>query len=302
MTHAFLGWALFLGAVSGLLILDLGVFHKTPHKVSLKESVWWSLVWLILSLGFGAGIFIDGGVEKGTLFLTSYLVEKSLSIDNIFLFTLIFSSLHISEQYQHRVLFWGVLGALIMRAGMLLGGLSLIQHFEWVLLVFGGILVVTGIKLLLMSKEASFLENRFVQRLMTWLPFENNYQGKAFWVRDPKGVLTFTPLFMALVLVELADLVFALDSIPAVLAITQDPFLVYTSNVFAILGLRSLYFVLVHFVNRLDYLKKGIAVVLCFIGFKMLLSDFFKIPAMLSLFLIVLILSFSILISLKKQK
>ncbi|MGL4825680.1 MAG: TerC/Alx family metal homeostasis membrane protein [Alphaproteobacteria bacterium] len=302
MAHMYLGWALLGIAVSVLLILDLGVFHKNPHKVSLKESIRWSVVWVVLSLLFGVGIVIDGGVERGILFFTSYLVEKSLSIDNIFLFTLIFSSLQIQAKYQHRVLFWGVLGALVMRAAMLLGGLSLIEQFEWLLLVFGGILVVTGVKLLMASKETSFLENSFVQRLIAWFPFDKSYQGKAFWIKNPEGAFIFTPLFMALVLVELADLVFALDSIPAVLAITQDPFLVYSSNVLAILGLRSLYFVLVYFVDRFGYLKKGIAVVLCFIGVKMLIADFFKIPATLSLVFIVCILGCSILMSRKNQK
>jgi len=297
MDHAVFGWGIFAFAILILLALDLGIFHRTPHRVSLKEAIAWSIIWIFLALLFGAGIWMDGGQEQGLLFLTSYLVEKTLSIDNVFLFSLIFSSLHIAAKYQHRILFWGVLGALLMRGVMLFLGLSLIKHIAWISFVFGGFLLLTGFKLLVISKEPNLLESRWVTYVMSKIPFDKTYKGKAFWIKKSGQKMVFTPLFMALVLVEMVDLIFAVDSIPAVLAITQDPFLVYTSNIFAILGLRSLYFVLAHFAQQFEALKKGIAFILCFVGVKMLIADVYKISAEVSLGVVAIILIGSILLS-----
>ncbi len=263
---------LFNMAILALLALDLGVLHKKPTAPSRTESLVWSLIWLGLSLLFAVWIWFTKGSHDALLFLTAYTVEKSLSVDNVMVFAIIFQGLAIPVMYQHRVLFWGIFTALIFRAIMIFLGALLIQKFHWVLYVFGGFLIITGIKLLWIKQEGeSFQTNPTWLFLKKHLPLSETLHGQKFWIRcQQSGKRLATPLMAALILVEISDIIFAVDSIPAVFAITTDPFLVYTSNVFAILGLRSLYFLLAHALGAFPYLKKGLALILCFVGCKML--------------------------------
>jgi tellurite resistance protein TerC len=285
-----------------MLALDLGVFHRTAHEVSFKEAATWSAVWVALALAFNVGVWQFMGAEKGTQFLTGYLIEKSLSVDNIFVFALIFSYFAVPALYQHRVLFWGILGALVLRAIFIAAGAALIARFHWVVYVFGAFLVLTGLKMALApSKGLEPGKNpvlRLVRRLM---PVTERYHGQRFFVREG-GALAATPLFLVLVLVETTDLIFAVDSIPAIFAITTDPFLVYTSNVFAILGLRSLYFLLAGVMHKFEYLKLGLAAVLVFVGTKMALVDVYKIPSAVSLAVVGGLLAIAIAASLLKAR
>jgi tellurite resistance protein TerC len=303
-------WVLFNLFVLGMLALDLGVFHRKAHTVSLKEASIWSVVWISLALLFNLGIFLYWDVmnpastytnsEAALAFLTGYLIEKSLSVDNIFVFVLIFGAFAVPAAYQHRVLFWGILGALVMRAALIGIGSVLLKEFHWIIYLFGAFLVFTGVRMALHRKEENpeDMQNngliRFFRRIM---PVTDTYDGEKFFTRR-NGVLMATPLFLVLLLVESTDLIFAVDSIPAIFAVTQDPFLVYTSNVFAILGLRSLYFLLAGVVDKFYYLKLGLAVVLVFVGTKMVLVDLYKIPVALSLGVIASILAISVVASL----
>lgn len=292
-------WFAFLGGVLVMLALDLGVFHRKAHAVSVREAAIWSAVWVTLALSFGAGVWLLMGPDKGLEYLTGYLLEKSLAVDNIFVFVLVFSALATPPAYQHRVLFWGVIGALVMRAAMIFAGAALIERFHWILYVFGALLLITGARMLLQRhEEAVDLERNPAMRLARRMfRISNAYDGQKFFtVRD--GVRMATPLLLALVFIEFADVVFAVDSIPAIFAVTTDPFIVFTSNILAILGLRSMYFLLAGVVHRFVYLKTGLSVILLFIGSKMLLLDVVKIPVAVSLGVIAAVLATSIVASL----
>lgn len=292
-------WVGFLAFVLSMLALDLGVFHRKAHAVSLKEAAGWSIFWITLALIFNVGVYYFISPQKGLEFLTGYLIEKSLSVDNIFVFVLIFSYFNVPAMYQHRVLFWGILGALVMRAIFIAVGVQLLNAFWWMVLVFGGFLIFTGIRMAFHQDEEIDPESnpaiRLFKRIM---PVTNEYHGQKFIIRDHAGTLVATPLFMVLVLVESTDLLFAVDSIPAILAITPDPFIVFTSNVFAILGLRALYFLLAGVMDKFRYLKQGLAVILVYIGFKMVISHWYHLPTALSLGVIAFVLTISIVVSL----
>ena len=290
-------WAGFNLFVLAMLALDLGVFHRSAHIVSAKEASTWSIIWITLALLFNAGIYYFYGTRAGLEFLTGYLIEKALSVDNIFVFLLVFSYFRVPGQHQHRVLFWGVLGALVMRAGMIAAGAYLIARFHWILYVFGAFLVITAVRMATQDEHAIEPEANPVIRLVRrMIPVSKVYHGQRFFIRENSRI-TATPLFIVLVFIELTDLVFAVDSIPAIFAVTQEPFLVYTSNVFAILGLRSLYFLLADVIGRFHFLKLGLAAVLGFVGLKMLAADIFKIPIAISLGVIAIMLGASMVAS-----
>lgn len=291
-------WGAFLAFVLAMLALDLGVFHRTAHRVSLKEAAIWSAVWVILALAFGGLIGTTYGPEKGVEFLTGYLIEKALSIDNIFVFVLIFGAFAVPEAYQHRVLFWGILGALIMRAIFVALGAALLAKFHWVLYLFGGFLLITGLKMLWL-RNAAFdpRDNPLFKLFRRFVPAVDTYHGPAFTVVQ-NGRRYATPLLLVLVAVELTDVIFAVDSVPAIFAVTQDPFLVFTSNIFAILGLRSLYFLLAGVVDKFHHLKVGLSLVLVFVGLKMLAVDVLKVPPFASLGIIALLVGGSVATSL----
>ncbi len=293
------GWIGFNLFILFLLALDLGVFHRRSHAVSTKEAVLWTTAWIGMALIFNAGVYYFAGPDAGLQFLTGYLLEKSLSVDNIFVFVLLFSLFAVPPIYQHRLLFWGVLGALIMRGALIGVGAYLVSQFHWILYFFGIFLVFTGIKLLF-QKEDETIEperNPLVRALRRLMPVTSDYRGEKFFVREA-GKLAATPLFVVLLIVETTDLLFAFDSIPAIFAVTQDPFIVYTSNVFAILGLRSLYFLLASVMDKFRFLKAGLSGILVFIGVKMLVMDIYHIPISLSLGVIAGILTISVLASL----
>jgi tellurite resistance protein TerC len=280
-----------------MLALDLAVFHRKAHTVSLREALNWSIVWVALSLIFNAGIYYFWGQEKALEFLTGYVIEKALSVDNLFVFIVIFSYFSVPAMYHHRVLFWGILGALVMRALFIAGGVALLNSFHWMIYVFGGFLILTGIKMLFAGDEEVHPEKNPVLRLLRRLmPVTKEYHGQSFFIRDG-GKLWATPLLLVLVVVETTDVIFAVDSIPAILAITTDPFIVYSSNVFAILGLRALYFLLSGILDKFRYLKVGLSLVLCFVGVKMVVVDIYKIPIGLSLVMVAGILTVSMLAS-----
>lgn len=297
-------WVAFNAFVVGLLALDLLVFHRNAHEVRAREAATWTAVWILLALAFNAGVYHFLGKEAGLEFLTGYLIEKALSVDNIFVFVLIFSYFRIPARHQHRVLFWGVLGALVMRGAMIGAGAYLVHRFHWILYVFGAFLVVTGIRMALRKDEGVEPEANPVIRLVRRvLPVSDQYSGQRFFRREPVGRdgalrLVATPLFVVLVLLETTDLVFAVDSIPAIFAITTDAFIVYTSNVFAILGLRSLYFLLERIIHRFHYLKIGLSAVLVLVGVKMLIGGIYHVPVGLSLAVIALVIGASIAFSL----
>lgn len=293
------GWIGFNLFILLLLALDLGVFHRKSHAVSTKEAALWTTAWIGMALIFNAGVYYFAGTDAGLQFLTGYLLEKSLSVDNIFVFVLLFSLFAVPPVYQHRLLFWGVLGALIMRGALIGVGAYLVSQFHWVLYLFGIFLVFTGIKLLF-QKEDETIEpekNPLVRALRRLMPVTADYRGEKFFVREA-GKLAATPLFVVLLIVETTDLLFAFDSIPAIFAVTQDPFIVYTSNVFAILGLRSLYFLLASVMDKFRFLKAGLSGILVFIGGKMLVMDIYHIPISLSLGVIAGVLTISVLASL----
>ena len=298
-------WVGFNLFVLAMLALDLGVFHRRPHAVSVKEALVWSGVWISLALLFNAGVYYWSGPQPALEFLTGYLIEKSLSVDNIFVFLLIFSYFRVPERHQHRVLFWGILGALAMRAIFIFAGISLIERFHWVIYIFGAFLVLTGFRMAMGGNKEVHPERnpalRLIRRLM---PVTNDYQGERFFIKEngERGRYAATPLFIALIAVETSDLIFAVDSIPAILAITTDPFIVYTSNVFAILGLRALYFALAGVMRLFHYLRYGLAAILVFVGAKMLLADFYKIPAGIALGVIAGILLVAVVVSVMKPR
>jgi len=290
-------WVIFNVFVLGVLALDLLVLHRKAHAVSLREALAWSCVWVSLALLFALGVYFSRGGEKALEFLTGYVIEWSLSVDNLFVFLVIFSYFAVPPIYQHRVLFWGILGALVLRAIFIATGTALLTNFHWMIYVFGGFLIFTGIKLLFAGEEKIDPEKnpavRLVRRFMNVTP---DYHGQQFFIRKD-GRLWATPLFLVLIVVETTDVIFAVDSIPAIFAITLDPFIVYTSNVFAILGLRALFFLLAGVMDMFRYLKVGLSFVLCFVGIKMVIVDFYKIPIGISLGVVAGILGISILAS-----
>jgi tellurite resistance protein TerC len=293
-------WAGFIAFVIAMLALDLGVFHKKDHVVGFKEAAIWSSVWVGLALLFNVGLWWKAGAQPATEFLTGYLIEKSLSVDNIFVFVVIFSALGIPALYQHRVLFWGILTALVLRAVMIFAGVALLARFHWLIYVFGAFLILTGVKLFWAwrrGKAENVEESGAMRLLRRVVPSTQRLDGKRFFTVE-NGKRVATPLFMALLLVEFTDVVFALDSIPAIFAITQDPFIVFTSNIFAILGLRSLFFLLAGMVEKFSYLKVGLSGVLVFVGAKMALVDVVKVPPFVSLGIIAAMLAASVGVSL----
>jgi tellurite resistance protein TerC len=299
-TWLWIGFNLF---VLCMLALDLGVFHRKAHVVSFKESMSWTVVWITLAMIFNAWVWHYFGKEKGIEFFTGYVIEKSLSVDNVFVFALLFSYFSVPQLYQHKVLFWGVLGALVMRAVMIVLGAALITKFAWIIYVFGVFLVITGLKMIFKNDEEIHPErNPVILWFKRLMPVTSDYRGARFFVRE-NGVKMATPLFLVLLVVEVSDLIFAVDSIPAIFAVTTDPFIVYTSNVFAIMGLRSLYFALAGVMDKFHYLKLGLGAVLTFVGVKMLLAHSpWKIDTVWSLGVIVAILTASVVASLLRPK
>jgi len=295
-------WILFNVFVLIMLALDLGVFNRKAHVVSMKEALGWSAVWVSLALIFNVLVYYWLGQQKALEFFTGYLVEKALSVDNIFVFIMIFTYFQIPAQYQHKVLFWGIIGALLMRVIFIFAGVALIEKFHFTIYIFGAILLYTGYKMFKHNNAKIEPEhNPLIRFTRKYIPVTTELHGEKFFTRL-SGKWHATPLFLVLLLIETTDLIFAVDSIPAILAITQDQFIVYTSNVFAILGLRSLYFALAGIVHRFWLLSYGLAVVLIFVGIKMLLIDFYKIPVELSLLFIAFTITASIVLSLKIEK
>lgn len=298
-------WAGFLLFVLLMLALDLGVFHRKSHEVKIREALIWSAVWISLALLFNVGVYFLMGKEKAIEFLTGYVIEKSLSVDNLFVFIMVFSYFNVDTKYQHKVLFWGILGALVMRAIFIFAGVALIQQFHWIIYIFGAFLIFTGIKMLAQKDEKIEPEkNPLVRLFKRFFPVTDTMYGDRFFVKiNAKTVAT--PLFIVLLIIEFTDLIFAVDSIPAILAISTDTFIIFTSNVFAILGLRALYFALAGIAKLFYYLKYGLSAILVFVGVKMVIVGFYKIPIIYSLFTILGILIVSIVISLifpKKEK
>jgi tellurite resistance protein TerC len=309
-------WIGFNVLVLALLALDLGVFHRKSHAVTLKEATAWSVVWITLGLLFGLGLSLYWDVlvpgssysnEGAALaYVTGYLIEKSLAVDNIFVFVLVFAYFNVPAAYQHRVLFWGILGALVMRAALIFAGVALISTFHWVIYLFGAFLIVTGLRMLRAGDLKLEPEKNPLVRLARRLfPVTEAYEGDRFFVRRNVGgraVRMATPLLLVLMMIEATDLVFAVDSIPAILAVTQEPFLVYTSNVFAILGLRSMYFMLAGVVPKFVYLKPALSFILVWVGAKMLLVDLFKVPTPVSLGVVVSVLAVAVLASIWRNR
>ncbi|GBD32295.1 Inner membrane protein alx [bacterium HR33] len=295
-------WVIFGIAVTAMLALDLGVFHRRAHVVAFREALGWSAAWFTLAFLFMWVVYYWRGSDDALAFLAGYLIEWSLSADNIFVFLMIFSYFRVPPEYQHKVLFWGILGAIVMRAIMITAGVVLIHRIEWIVYIFGAFLVITGIRMATQRIEEIHPERNPVLRLVRRLfPVTKRYQGSRFMVRR-MGRLAVTPLFVVLTVVESTDLVFAIDSVPAVLAISTDPFIVITSNVFAILGLRSLYFVVAGMMQLFRYLKYGLSLILVFVGFKMIASQLIEIPVALALGIVATILLASIAASLLLPK
>jgi tellurite resistance protein TerC len=290
-------WVGFILSVLFFLALDLGVFHRRAHEVKFKEALTWTGIWVCLALGFAAALDPWRGEEAARQFLLGYLIELSLSMDNVFVIAVLFAYFRVPSQYQHRVLFWGILGALIMRGLMIWLGVELVRQYEWVLYIFGVFLVLTGVRMFLGGEEEVHPEKNPVLRLARkYFPVTPDYVGQQFLTRS-NGRWVLTPMALVLLMVETTDLMFALDSIPAIFVVTRDPFIVFTSNVFAILGLRSLYFVLAGMIGYFQFLKYGLAVVLIFIGFKMLVMEWVEIPSRVSLLVVAGILLIAILSS-----
>ena len=292
-------WAGFIGFVILMLALDLGVFHRKDHVIGFKEAAAWSGVWVGLALLFNLWLGWRFGSQRGIEFLTGYLIEKSLSVDNIFVFVVIFSTLGIPALYQHRVLFWGILTALVLRAVMIFAGAAMLERFHFLIYIFGAFLVLTGIKLFLQRKHATSVSESAVLRwIRRIIPSTPKLDGNRFFTTH-NGRRLATPLLITLLLVEVTDVVFAVDSIPAIFAVTTDPFIVFTSNIFAILGLRSLFFMLAGLMDKFIYLKVGLAAVLVFVGVKMSIADFVKIPPLISLVVILTMLGVAVVCSLR---
>jgi tellurite resistance protein TerC len=295
-------WILFTLFVIGLLVLDLVVFHRKAHEVKLKEALIWSVIWIALALAFNVALYFIGGAEPALQFFTGYLIEKSLSVDNIFVFVLIFSYFNVAPAYQHRVLFWGILGALVMRGALIGVGSVLLEQFAWVIYIFGAFLVFTGLRMAFHNGgEVDPAKNPLLRLARRVFPVAEDYQGERFFLRRA-GRTFITPLLLVLLVVETTDLIFAVDSIPAIFAVTKDPFIVYTSNVFAILGLRALYFVFASIIDKFYYLRMALAVILTFVGVKMILTHLFHVPTVFSLLVIALVLAVAIVASIVRNR
>ena len=295
-------WIGFNAFIVGMLVLDLAVFHKKPHEVKFKEAAGWSVFWIALALVFNAGLWFVRGKQAGLEFLTGYLIEQSLSIDNMFVFVMIFSYFAVPAELQRRVLLYGVLGAIVMRAAMILAGVWLVSEFAWILYVFGAFLMVTGVKMLVFAEQQPDLEkNPLLRWLRGHMRITPGFHGDAFFVRI-NGLRYATPMFLVLMLIEASDLVFAVDSIPAIFAVTTDPFIVFTSNIFAIMGLRAMYFLLADMAERFHLLKYGLALVLIFVGGKMLVAPWFHMPVQWSLVIVGSIILASVVFSLRLSR
>ena len=278
MDHSILLWSIFNVFIVAMLVVDLIVLHKEDEPVSIKEALYWTGLWIVLALIFGIGVYYYMGSQTALDYYTGYLIEKSLSVDNIFVFLLVFTYFKVPDEFQHKVLFWGIFGALVMRLIFIFTGVALIERFHWIIYVFGGFLVFTGIKLAMeKDKEVHPERNPVLKLVRRFFPTTKSYHGSKFFIRK-MGRLIATPLFIVLVVIETTDLVFALDSIPAILAITRDEFIIYSSNAFAILGLRALYFAVSGIMRLFHYLHYGLSLILVFVGIKMLLSDLYHIP------------------------
>ncbi|MBK6504289.1 MAG: TerC family protein [Ignavibacteria bacterium] len=302
MSYELILWISFNAFILIMLALDLGVFQRKIHAVTVKEALIWSAVWIVLALAFNVFVYYDFGKQKAIEFLTGYILEKSLSVDNIFVFVLLFSYFKVPSEYQHKVLFWGVLGALILRAILIAVGALMIAKFHWIIYVFGAFLVFTGFRMAKQNDEDIHPEDNFLIRFFKKIiPVTNEYHDEKFFVKLD-GKKFATPLFIVLLAIEFTDLVFAFDSIPAIFAVTSDPFIVYTSNIFAILGLRSLYFALAGVIHKFHFLKIGLSMILIFIGMKMLIMDLYKIPTTYSLGVIAIVLAASVILSILKPK
>lgn len=301
MNVPFWGWAVLLAVILAMLAVDL-LAHRRAHVVEVREAALWSVVWVSLGLGFGLVVWWLYGAQAGGEYFAGYLIEKSLAVDNVFVFALIFASFAVPREYLHRVLFFGVLGALVFRAIFIAGGAALLNQFHWVLYLFGGFLVLTGWRMFLhRNEEGDPRKNPVLKLVRRFVPVTDEYHGQRFWVRL-SGRWVATPLFTVLVLVETSDIVFAVDSIPAIFAVTQEPFLVFSSNAFAILGLRAMFFLLADLMHRFVYLKAGLAAVLVFVGVKMLLVDFYKIPIAYSLAFIAASITIAVVASLRATR
>lgn len=295
-------WAGVIGFIVIMLLIDLLIFQREAHEVSMSEAIKWSCFWVFCGLAFGGIVFLIGGSKPAGEYMAGYLIEKSLSIDNIFIFALILSYFAVPLKYQHRVLFFGVLGALVLRAIFIVLGSAILENFAWAIYFFGALLVVTGLKLAVQKETEVHPERNLILRLVRRIsPMTPDYRGEAFVVKEA-GKWVATPLLAVLIVIETTDVVFAVDSIPAIFAITQDTFIVFTSNAFAILGLRALYFVFAGAMGRFVYLKIGLAVILVFVGIKMLISDLYHMPIGLSLGFIALALTVSIVASLRATR
>lgn len=298
MSQEILLWVGFHIFVLIMLVLDIGVFHRKSHEISVKEALLWSILWIGLAVIFDIGVWYYSTDQRALEFATGYIIEKSLSVDNLFVFLALFKYFRVPAKYQHKVLFWGIVGALLLRSVFIIGGVALISKFHFIMYIFGGFLVYTGFKLIRSNDEHIEPEKNPVLKLVRrFIPITNDYHEDKFFIKRI-GRTIATPLFVVLVLIESTDVIFAVDSIPAVLAISQDSFIVYTSNIFAILGLRTLYFALAGVVHVFHYLNKGMALILVFIGAKMLIADFFKLPIEIALGVIVVVLLGSVGLSL----
>jgi tellurite resistance protein TerC len=290
-------WILFNAVVIGLIVLDLGVFHRKDHEESFRESAIWTAVWTLVALVFNAGIYLYAGGEPALSFLSGYVIERALAVDNIFVFMMIFTAFGVPSVLQYRALFWGIIGAIVLRAVLIATGTVLIERFEWVLYFFGAFLVVTAIRMLRSEEKEIDPGNHTVVRLVRRLvPVTDRYEGSHFFARI-KGKRAVTPMFVVLAVIAVSDLVFALDSIPAIFAITRDPFIVYSSNILAVLGLQAMYSMLAGVIEQVDMLKYGLSAVLGFVGVKMLIAGFYHVPIGISLGIIVSMLAISIIAS-----
>ncbi len=296
-----MAWGVFGAIVMGMLAIDLGIFHRKSRQDSIREAALWCCVWVAVALLFNLGVYFAFGAGKAMEFLTAYLVEESLSVDNIFVFVAIFTYFAVDKTHQHRVLFWGIIGAQVMRGIFIFAGLAVINRFQWVTYLLGAFLVLTGFRFAKEETEVNPEKNPVIRFFRELVPVTATFRGQSFFVRE-QGKWMATPLFVVLLVVELTDVIFATDSVPAVLAIARDPFIVYSSNIFAILGLRALYFVLRGAIVKFHYLRYGLAAILIFVGAKMLAQHFYQVPISASLGVIGTLLAFSIFLSVMKDR
>ncbi|MCS7254379.1 MAG: TerC family protein [Armatimonadota bacterium] len=302
MDITIVAWGIFILFVIIMLLIDLGIFHRHAHVLSIREAAIWSIIWVVISLIINIVVWIWQGKTKALEFFTGYLVEKALSADNIFVFAVIFNYFAVPPEYRHRVLFWGIIGAIVMRLSFILAGAALLKKFHWIVYVFGAIVIVSGVKLLRRRKhEFDPQRNPVLKIARRFLPITQSYHGHYFFIRQGSRVI-LTPLAITLLAIETTDIVFAIDSIPAIFAITRDSFIVFTSNICAILGLRALYFLLEGLIRLFRYLDEGLAVILVFIGIKMLISEFYKMPVEIALGFVFIVLSISVGVSIWAER